>query len=402
MKFTKLSIALAVASTLTACGGGGGGSTAGPIAGITPNPVVVPPSVVQQDLGELYVNDLGGPININFTPTTLPTWIKSVNGKYQVDTSDCNNRFTELSNTQNKITVVQTSKFQCTLGDFNSASNINFNEGSGSLIGWGTTGPAEQRFFSPTIINRSISKVDGSTWPKKRGGDQLMVEVHKGDCTGTDCTRTDGARDRAEISYSYELETINGLWYPNFNRDYWINFSFYVPKPYKEQGAQDETSQVTTFFQIMTSFKDKDNNFKYYPALMIGKGYNGPVSARFFPTVSIFTSVNKVLIDDDNFEGHWHDITIKYSAWVTDEALTTDDEPRCYPNCLKKAPFNTVEIYVNGIKKVEYKNRTLLTADSNINLKFGLYRPTSAENITQNIYFDEIRLGKNREEVDLK
>lgn len=395
MKFAKLGIALAVASTLTACGGG---STAESIATITTTPVVTPPVIVQQVLNEVYVNDMGGPIDLTFTPTSLPTWIKLVNGKYQVDANDCSNRFAELTNSQNKQTVVQTSKFQCTLGDFNSAANLNFNEGSGSYFWWETTGPVEQRVFSPTIVNRSISKVDGSAWPKKRGGDQLMFEVRKGDCTGNDCTRIDGARDRAEFAYSYESNpnpTEPG-WRPNFNQDYWVNFSFYVPRPYKEQGNQPGTSTVTTLFQIISFHVDSNNNPNWYPALQIGKLYNGNLVARTWPTADPY--IVTTLIDDANFEGHWHDIQVKYRAWVP-----TNDSIGCMlPICFSEDSTSTIEVWVNGLKKLEFKKKSIMKKESSIYLKFGLYRPASEENITQQIYFDEFRIGKTREEVYLK
>ena len=393
MKFSKLGIALAVASTLTACGGGGG-STAESIATITTTPVVTPPVIIQQVLNEVYVNDMGGPIDLTFTPTSLPTWIKLVNGKYQVDANDCSNRFAELTNSQNKQTVVQTSKFQCSLGDFNSAANLNFSGQPDYTFALGG------RMFSPTIVEPRVTKVSGVDWPKKRGDDQIMIEVHKGDCQGTDCTRPDGARDRQEMGYwpKPDVEPSFGRagFIPDRNRDYWVNFSFYVPKPYKEQGNQEGTSTVTTFFQIMTHYADKDGNRSWYPALMIGKLYNGDVVARTWPTNSPYTITK--LIDDANFEGHWHDIQVKYRAWVP-----TNDSTGCMLLiCFNEDSTSTIEVWVNGMKKLEFKRRSILDYTGTIWFTNGLYRPASEENITQQIYFDEFRIGKTREEVYLK
>lgn len=361
----KSLLVLAIASTLAACGGGGGGGGGTGTTPITTN----------KNYGELYYNDQGGKLDISFQPYQLPSWIKNNNGSYNIDKADCENRTAELTGPNNSYAlVIQTSKFNCQLPDF---SNTNFLK----YGNWFETAVDPLlRIFSNTINDSRISKVSGSDWPKKRGLDQIKFQLNPGDCATTDCTR-DTPRERNEIAFGFSdiiIET------PDPNKEYWLNFSFYVPTPYTEQGLQMGTNQEVTFFQIATTHQDNGVR-TFYPFFMMGKKFQGDVTATTW--VNDFGSQDRTqnhLIDDKNFEGHWHDVVVKYRA-----NYGTTNTP-------------SLQIWINGLEKVRYFGNTLSKENGQIYFKLGLYRPKNSNNPIQTIFFDEIRVGNTRAEVEIK
>jgi len=395
----KSLLVLAIASTLAACGGGGGGSTSSPVA-TTP--------VVKEVFAESYVDQRGGNIGIGITnPQNLPSWIKHTtlgNIYYTIEPNNtCTTRVGEIANADKVKPIVQTSVYQCIEPDFISPANFDWTNSNK----WDWSGKSN-RLFTNSINDPRMIKVDGFDWPKKRGQGQIMIQVQKGDCDGTDCTRTDGARDRAELGYFPE----GFPWFPNQDKEYWTSFSFYVPKPYKEQGNQPNTSGTTTIFQIITCVEYKAEEWYKgqppgpigatgcYPFLQLGKYYDQGLYARTWSTLSPRTETGLVL-DKEDFSGRWHDVVVKYRPWVA-PLPANDLEAQNVLNVLKEAPYTTLEVYINGIKKVETKMRSLISKSSMVGFKIGLYRPTSEENITQTIFFDEIRVGNSRAEVDLR
>jgi hypothetical protein len=111
--------------------------------------------------------------------------------------------------------------------------------------------------------------------------------------------------------------------------------------------------------------------------VMLAKQYDGPMVARTYPTASPYKVFE--LIDDKDFEGHWHDIMVRYKASTTSGIL---------------------QIWVNGSLKVDYTDRTIMTTDTSIYTKFGVYRPAVTTNPIQNAFFDELRYGQNRDSVE--
>lgn len=315
--------------------------------------------------GDLYIGPEGGDLSLKFSPDTLPSWISTNGSGLKVNSLlECSNRKAEIKGGSNFVTVVQTSMIQCNEPDFASVSNWNLVDKTN--LWW-----KEQSglfFISPQ-----------SNWPRKRGVGQFKFEVKYGDCEGTDCTRLDGARDRSEIGITFE-RTGNDLltWKPVNGRDYWYSFSFFVPKPYVEQGNQTGTSQTTSIHQIMTTF-EMNGVREWYPMVMLGKEFNGPMVARTFPTSSPYKTYK--LIEDNDFEGHWHDVMIRYRAGLSSGVL---------------------QIWVNGVLKVDYAERTLLNDISVIYAKFGIYRPSVSSNPVQTVYFDELRYGDSRIAIEPK
>ena len=363
----KSLLVLAIASTLAACGGGGGGSP------------TVPSQVFPIHHGEVYFNDQGGKIDIAFTPKQiLPNWIKNKDGQFFVDPAECENRNFELSGDMGSATIIQTSKKICDLPDY--ANEFNIFKYYNRLE---TAVDSKLRMFSSMNIDSRFSTVNSNDWPKKRGTNQVMIQVNKNDCLEYDCTRVD-PRERSEVAFNIEDAGSSSV--PKPNKEYWVKLSFYVPIPYTEQGAQFGTNQELTIFQILTTTLNSSGVRTYDPFLMVGKKLRGDFTSTTWVNSNIPLERHIIsLIQDNNFEGHWHDLMLMFRGAVNDS----------------KEP--TLEIYVNGIKKFSYYQRTMLDPTTEVYMKFGLYRPKSNTNPeVQQIYFDEIRFGNSRAEVEAK
>jgi hypothetical protein len=362
----KSLLVLAIVSTLTACGGGEG--SGGSISGST-----------YTNHGEIYFNDQGGSLNLSFTPAQLPTWIKNTNGTLSVDKAGCENRTAELSSSNGSALIVQTSTYSCNLSDYMTANSfLNYSNRLETPIL-----DSSQRIFTNSILDSRLGRISGTDWPRKRGLEQLKFQLNPGDCRDKDCTRTD-PRERNEIAFTFSKKP-NVFWErPDPNKEYWVSFSFYVPKPYSEQGSQMGTNQEVTIFQIISTHETNGVR-SYNPFLMVGKKFNGDFTSTtwvndFLPKDRFIHS----LIKDSDFEGHWHDVVIKYMASANDS----------------KDP--SLQIWINGIEKLKFYGRTLSSEQGEIYFKFGLYRPVSTSNPIQEIYFDEFRLGNSRMDVELK
>lgn len=352
----KSLLVLAIASTLAACGGGGGNTSSISI-----------PNVVQKNYGEIYIGPQGGPLTLDFVPNQIPSWVKTNNGKFSVDPADCSNRTTELVSPVGQITLHQTSKYRCDLPDY--ANDANFLK---EIFFVQTAVESTQRVYTNSIIDSRFAKVNGEDWPKKRGLNQLKFTVENGDCAGTDCTRPD-PRDRSELTFR-SLP----------NKEYWAAFSFFVPTPYIEQGFQFNTNQELTFFQLMYT-DEVAGNRNYSPLLMIGKKYNSDVTATTWVNELLpKLRTTSTLISDNNFEGHWHEVLLKFTPSLVESSTPT------------------LEIWVNGVQKLKFSNQTLFRSDGEIWFKFGLYRPQNTSNPSQSIYFDEVRFAHTRAEVEFK
>ena len=360
----KITLAL-MALAMVGCGGGGGGGGAvisPPIAAVPP--IAPAPTPIPIQAVEVYLDPDGGDLNVGFTPDSLPSWIsRNGNGYKASAVENCSNRRAEIKGGGTTLTVIQTSKLQCNEPDLVLATNWNLLE----KVNFWWKEQSGLLFTAPQ-----------ADWPKKRGGNQFKFEVKYGDCGGTDCTRLDGTRDRSEIGVAFEPANPNDLqsWKPDPNREVWYSFSFYIPKPYFEQGDQAGTSGTTSFHQIMNTFENNGVR-EWYPMVMLAKENNGPMVARTYPTSSPYKVFK--LIDDKDFEGHWHDVMIRYKASTTNGIL---------------------QIWVNGSLKVDYADRTVLNTNTNIYAKFGIYRPAAPTNPIQNAFFDELRYGDTREAVE--
>jgi len=192
--------------------------------------------------------------------------------------------------------------------------------------------------------------------------------VRPGDCFGSDCSRTP-VYERKEFG-----ETDEGLAKEGDN--VWYGWSFYVPI---------ESHQSWVFFgQIM---QPPAIGNSHEPLWMFLKRQGQPFCMIFDFIHTYYYNPwdcigsNIKLLEDTEFKGQWHDVVlhIKYSS-SNENGLT--------------------EVWVNGLFKGRYQGYTLLPNRKGAVMKYGIYR--TASNQTTIAFYDELRKGKTREEVDIR
>lgn len=186
-------------------------------------------------------------------------------------------------------------------------------------------------------------------------------ELRQGDCLLNDCYRPNKneRRLRSQDPNEIELET-----------EYWYGWSFYVPS--------DNSAQDTFLFFGQVQQAPSAN-----PLWMFIKNGKEPFCMLRTPTLdrSFYCEqpTDFPLIDHDNFAGKWHDMVmhVKFSR---------DD--------------GFVNIWVDGSQKVSYIGNTITEGNDMVTFSYGLYRPTHKSSVV--VYFDEVRWGTQREQVDIR
>ena len=87
------------------------------------------------------------------------------------------------------------------------------------------------------------------------------------------------------------------------------------------------------------------------------------------------------LISNEEFKGKWHDIIV-HAIWSVD------------------ANKGVTEVWVDGGKAVDFRGATRTVENSTVYFKYGIYRPSN--NMITTVYYDEIRKGKTRDDVDVR
>lgn len=219
-----------------------------------------------------------------------------------------------------------------------------------SEIAGGPSFRKEWTFKEVTDINEAVRK----GWKAQR------FETRPGDCYGTDCTRTP-VYERNEFAQAGG-ENLEG-------DEYWYAWSFYVP----------ETATPTTW----AFYGQFIQHYNYDSIWMFMKRAGQPFCAVFDWVRNNnwnCTLKNHVLLEDWNFAGRWHDILV-HAKWTTGESGFT-------------------KIYVDDALVVDYKGYTRTPGNADVYFKYGIYRHASGANTV--IYYDEIRRGKRREDVDIR
>lgn len=220
----------------------------------------------------------------------------------------------------------------------------------------------------------SYSVVEAPLNPIRFGHSSERFELRHGDCGGQDCGRSDGSRERSEVSQNGD-QNLEG-------KTYWYGWSMYVPHDFPEVGNIPGTSKTQTFAQFHQNPLNPDSG--WYPAWMFGKEFNGDFIVRSFPTYNNppYVSNSYKLIDKNYFTSRWHDFLVN-SKWST-----------------RSDGF--MKIWVNGVKKVDYNGPTMSPNNKWVYFKYGAYRPSDTNNLGSTvIYFDEIRRGNQRSDVDI-
>ena len=209
--------------------------------------------------------------------------------------------------------------------------------------------------------------VDGPDHPIRWGSESQRFEERSGDCYGTDCTRSDGTRERSELAQNSRQ---------NYEGDeFWYGLSFFAT----EESAN--VSSYVNFFQFIQHPAPGEPR-EWYPSFMFRKMPSGSFIVYSFPTTSEWQLVSDNLIRHQEFFGAWQDI-VMHVRWSTNEE-------------------GFLKVWVNGNQKIDYRGKTITTIvePDFTYFKYGIYRPSADERSVT--YFDELRRGKSREEVDIR
>ena len=214
--------------------------------------------------------------------------------------------------------------------------------------------------------------------PVRAGDKSQRFEVRKGDCSDdpgwNDC---DNDRERSEI------KVLNNF-YPE--SDIWFSWSFYIPEDYKS--AERVTTTIGQIHQRSSvRARDIGGTITAPPLLQIRT-----IGNSFGTTYHRFSGNLPTLVTKGEFEeittvdalrGKWTDVVVHFRPTKENGIL---------------------EIYINGKLERTIDNPMIIRPD-NFYLKYGIYRSFVTRehpNVmpTQIVYFDEVRMGKTRMEVD--
>lgn len=219
-----------------------------------------------------------------------------------------------------------------------------------TLTDWGTD---YSKPWSHTIVTDTLDAV-------RKGWKSQRFEVRTGDCYGWDCTRSPvyERNEWAETSLTEEGD------------EFWYGWSFYVP-----------SNMTGASWVFMGQFQQHPSG---RPMWMFLKRAGQPFCAiRDFELYNHWNcnGVNGTypLIDDGHFLGQWHDVVV-HAKWTTQNTGFT-------------------RIWVNDVLVVDYTGYTK-TSENHVYMKYGIYRHSSSG--TSVVYYDEIRRGKTRNEVDIR
>lgn len=209
--------------------------------------------------------------------------------------------------------------------------------------------------------------VDGQH-PVRSGKTSERFEVRPGDCgvtaTWNDC---ENGKERSELRQASGLSKVG--------QTYWYSWSIFVP---------NSTDDISPSGNILGQFHMEDT---YMPVLLFyyHKGYEVRFaqlrSEQFAPTLR--------LVDRYDFQDKWHDIVMNIKWSTADDGF--------------------IKIWVNDEVKADYSGKTN-TESKDIYIKYGIYRSqlprykkkfrTNAP--TQVVYFDNVQMGRTRDEVEIK
>lgn len=194
--------------------------------------------------------------------------------------------------------------------------------------------------------------------------------VNSGECFGGDCYRQP-VYERKEYGESHHGFAVEG-------DEFWYSWSFYVP--------HESSKNSWVFYGQFIQPPAPNSNVGYDSIWMLLKRAGLPFCMIFdwVNRPSAFQhceSPNIRLISDSEFAGKWHDILI-HIKWShhADKGLT--------------------EVWVNNQLKGVYNGYTLTPGHLGVAVKYGIYRIANSK--PSIAYYDEMRKGKTRQEVDIQ
>jgi len=211
--------------------------------------------------------------------------------------------------------------------------------------------------------NRSYSYAitSGPNHPVRFGTTSERFEVRKGDCGGNDCTRPDGVHERSEVA-QIAIQNYEG-------DEYWYGWSFYVPADFTDATSFNK-------FLILGQFQQSPS---YKPAFLFVKQSGGDFQGL---SANVGSPQLWQLVTDANFRGRWHDVVV-HAKWSATSG-------------------GFFKVWINGELKVDRVGPNRSPNDDFVYAKHGVYRPADIpEDVHTVIYFDEVRRGTRREDVDI-
>jgi len=241
-------------------------------------------------------------------------------------------------------------------------TNIPFAAPKNSL--WSEVGPIGFSFSLNTQWGQAIE----DTTAFRYGWKSQKFVVNPGECFGGDCYRTP-VYERKEYGETHDAAATEG-------DEFWYGWSFYIPR---------ESSQPAAFFGQFIQ-PPADSSVGHDAIWMLRKQGVNPFCMIFdwVNHPSAFQhceSPNIPLISNSEFAGKWHDLVF-HIVWSHDNTK------------------GLTEVWVDGELKGVYRGYTLTPNHIGVVVKYGIYR--SAHSKQTIAYYDEMRKGKTRREVDIR
>jgi hypothetical protein len=232
---------------------------------------------------------------------------------------------------------------------------------SGEQFKENTHGKENKRY--PKHAWEIVNKKDG--YPVRAGERSIKIQVRAGDCyTRHDCNTN---RERIEFTTKHKSR---GEW--------WYAWSIYFPKDHKN---------LAPIGTMMVQFKQ---DRKY------GNSFDSPPYWSFENSVA--NGGNRIV------EGYWINNQVKVPAGAISRILTDEEILGKWNDILVNVNWTKGEngffkVWVNDKLKFNYTGPTKRNAP--VRFKFGLYRYLVFNDNapTQTIFYDEIRIGKSKQEV---
>lgn len=231
-------------------------------------------------------------------------------------------------------------------------------------LSWNELGPIGFMFSFNTLWGQAIE----DTTAFRYGWKSQKFIVTSGECFGSDCYRTP-VYERKEYSEGNDGLATEG-------DEFWYGWSFYVPH---------ESIKNSWVFYGQFIQPPANNSVGHDSIWMLLKSARNPFCMVFDWVNNLdkfnCTGKNISLISDSDFAGKWHDIVI-HIKWShdSDKGLT--------------------EVWVNNELKGVHDGYTLTPGHLGVVVKYGIYR--IANSGTSIAYYDEMRKGKTRQEVDIR
>ena len=197
----------------------------------------------------------------------------------------------------------------------------------------------------------------------RAGYSSERFEIRPGYCKPADCANGNERSERQEAVDNF----VDG-------EEWWYGWSVYVPEtqvgPYIWFGQFQQNGVGDVWDPIWMFQKRPTEEFCLLWRPTLGGGFS----------CDNRNTKNYGLIPDQEFAAHWQDIVV-HAKWTLNNNGFTN-------------------VWVNGVLMVEYTGATRTPNTRDVYFKYGIYRKATSVPVVA--FWDEIRKGKTREEVDIR